>query len=283
MHFRDLVVIGLTVGAAFLLPTDTFAEKNEPAEHLNVVKEVTSSQDLKPGSTKPLQKNKGETNQQPTSNHHSQKVEVPLPAEKAVKSLDKTGNKVQNAVQIPEQVSGKVKNIGKSADESVSKNTLPVNEDSKQEQSQGKKRQSSKRESDSIIKEVGKHSKDASKRTLQSIEPSEKAIGPDKHKVSLSEKSTSKKEENTPAGHNRYPENFHDMTSPQSPNKGSSSKDRTGNGQSTSNSFEKWVEIGDYLDWKPIQPYGSKAKVYYHQWGNAPPLPPPKTGLFLRC
>ncbi len=63
---------------------------------------------------------------------------------------------------------------------------------------------------------------------------------------------------------------------------GGSSKDRTtGSGQSTSAFFDKWLELNMMMTSKVILPYISGSHIYFNQWMNAPPSPPPKKAPFL--
>ncbi|MGM0877182.1 MAG: hypothetical protein ACQEWV_21170 [Bacillota bacterium] len=315
MHFRNFI-LSLIAGTAFFFPTDALAEKNELAQGDKVGKEVSTPQNIeqsKENESVPISSPvsiEEVSNQHPTSNTHSQQAESSLPAQKAVQSPDKASNNVQSAIQLPEQANEKAQSSGKSEAEKAVKNTLPVksakveiNQGQKEGQIKNQKLQSTNKESYSKTNKAGKHSEEPSEKSLHTIGTGEKPTDqytkkvqkldyenlyqPILNKKDVSEKtssdeSKSKKAEKIPSRQDRYPEDIMGMNSPQNTkSSGSSSKDRTGHGQSTSNSVEKWIEFEKRWNLKLVQPHVSKAHVFRNQWVNAPPSPPPKAAPFF--
>jgi hypothetical protein len=192
MHFRSFLLKGFIVGAAFVFPTDAFAEKSELVQkpstqnsHAMEVVETVKDQD---STSNPSPQAKPE-------------IQVPVQANKKVEKAipDQASKKVEKA--IPDQASEKVeKAIPAQASEKVEK-AIPAQASEKVKRAVQVPNQASEK-AQKTVQEVKQGSEKASKAMQSTVKETKKAVKnslPEKNQEAEAETQTTKQQKTTPS------------------------------------------------------------------------------------
>nr|WP_263324651.1 hypothetical protein [Neobacillus sp. Marseille-Q6967] len=282
MHFRHVLISGLMVGAAILLPDQAFAEKNEIRGQQQKPETISvQSETISTPSQVPVQADNGQQQEKtmvPAVTGAKGKAPVVTP------SNAETPKPVQEPQKLPEQAkvndnaavlkAEKVTGLEKAA--AVQKRAKDIQ--------MNKQLPKNTADSDRIVSlqntvNVGEnktsssgseYAKTGSLDSTESIEETLAAVSSNPQEV------PNGKEEEIPKANQVM--NQTQRTS----GSGGKSNDRTGLGQGTMNLMDKIFEWDPYDDLLLVEIYFSRQEFMIHQWVNAPPLPPPQAAPFFK-
>ncbi|WP_070121306.1 hypothetical protein [Bacillus marinisedimentorum] len=317
MHFRSLLFNGLLASAVLFFPADTFAEndgesvKADPNE--KAVEAASSAgldtEDEKMSSEQPGREPriKGNSAEIPAKPEHSgtaeNKKNVQLPdqasgeAEQAVKAAhDKAEDNLQ---QHDDKRAGSARQPAapkKSTKAIPQSQPVQSGTDNGEHKGQTKENKSSEKGTAAHVKverssEKTLHNIDSTKEKLTDRNGQKKKHSADESLPVPENNTRETVEYNGPESGespselpDRYPADAAVFSSQvNSASSAGSSKDRTtGNGPGTSAWFDKWLELNVMTASKVILPYFSGSHIYFNQWMNAPPSPPPEHAPFLK-
>ncbi|MFC0271793.1 hypothetical protein ACFFIX_10035 [Metabacillus herbersteinensis] len=277
MNIRSFLLKGIIVGAALVFPTDAFAEKSEQAQKQSTqnghAMEVVKTVKDKDSTSKPPPQAELEVKLPNQASEKAQQIvqEVKPSSEKTSKAKQST------IVETKKAVKKVVPNINQEAETKKTKQqkTTPSNN--------ATHTNDVKESSDKSIQHVisGENANQSTKKVqLVEDDKTEQSI---KQSGSIIEEQETEEKKKRPSGQKKYPRDIVVVHSPHNtkiPNE--SSKDRTGNGQSTTSFVEKGLlEAEKYLNLKRIQPLVSRTYEFRNQWVNAPPFQPPQATPFF--
>jgi hypothetical protein len=253
MHFRQLLLSTLMVGAAIFFPENVFAEKNAASLQKGLEKSVKESVKVsvpeKVEQPKPLE-NKVPEHARVNQNEAKQLPSKDLPNQEAFKNL-------------PDQAKGNVKPGLKKVEEENLKaagheKAIAVKKDKK------------------ILKDKSLPSADNEAAKSRKISSSDHSQGENARETEV--ESVANESNKIPANKKEIPKVSQMMNQTQRTNSsGGQSNDRASHGLSNINLLDKWFEWNYDFEIKLIQPYLSRQALLNTQWVNAPPAPPPQS------
>lgn len=294
MHFRHIIISGLMVGAALLLPNSAFAEKNELSGQTHVQK--TSVQAVSVEAVKEAKQTnvhgKGENTQtqnktvvvpKPTNKIQVEKVTKKAPVKSVVSKAtgvlkdfpEKAKSKMQ-AVQNKTETSFKAPGLEKVtaglkiANGHVVKKSVP-------KMMAGKTAKTSLQQTEDLVKTHPSVKKEKAIEKDSNLLKFSKARSPE-HFVA----NPPKKERPVPKRPVEHPiANQVLNPTPQTNSSGGKSNERVNHGLSSTSMADKWMEWNKFYENTHILPYLSRNAMMSNQWMNAPPSPPPQLAPIL--
>lgn len=267
MHFRQLLIPALLVGAAMFFPDNAFAEKNElrpqngqaPASVQESVKiDVPAKAEQVAEQAKPVN---------PTIPEHARENQEQANQQSAQNSQNmSTMKKV-----LPEQANGNGNSEGKKAEVVIQAKVDEVSE--------------IENESESVQAnhEVDKSTPESSIKATEHEEKVEPVVNPQgEDTVIIKSESDVQKPQKDPISKEDIPKVSQVLNQTQRTNSsGGQSNDRVSNGINSISLLDKWFEWNHYFEIKLVQPYLSRQVLMNTQWVNAPPSQPPQAAPLL--
>lgn len=288
MHFRHVLITGLLVGAAFLLPDQAFAEKHElnGQEKPEQASEIVNTPNAVPGQANVPAKAEQATSPEKTvalpERAWQIKSQVKQQTAKSTPQQAAVPKKAAISAKLPVQANGNgpslVKKTKKARIEAEPKRAPVVREHTKR--LENNKQLAKKTAFDSL------HTADLERKDEPAIAMK---YGPQEEGSHLSiakqkEKSIPNSEKRkSPASKGEFPA-VNQGTSPtqRTGNSAGPSNDRGSSGLHTISSLDKWFEWNKHFEIQHVQPFFSRYAWMSNQWVNAPPSPPPQEAPFFK-
>ncbi|MBM4761351.1 hypothetical protein [Bacillus sp. B15-48] len=296
MHFRQILISCLVIGAAMFIPGNVFAEKNEHSGQQNSQK--TSGQvQMDNQAVKPniLAKEKTVVASEavkPNVSAQEKAVVVPDSAIKNQGGVKQQPSKVspnnsasQKAGAALQHLPDPAKGNGKSA----------VNKTVKAHES--KKRTAVQEKNDGLGRNAQIREREFRNIALDTVHDSETRVNTQNETIRVetqgenthlsenhSESLVSEPQEkgNIPSDERKIPKVVKQIPNPTQRTSGHEGPptDRVSQGLSTNSFLDKWFTWNSYYEIQLVQSYLSQEKWLNNQWVNAPPSPPPQEALF---
>ncbi len=252
MHFRQLLLSTLMVGAAMFFPENVFAEKNAASLQKGLEKSVKESVKVtipeKVEQPKPLE-NKVPEHARVNQNEAKELPTKDIPNQEAFKNL-------------PEQAKGNVKPGLKKVEEENLKAT-------------GHEKAIAVKKDKEILKDNSLPSADNQAAKSPKVSSSEHSLGVNARKTDV--EAVADESNHVPSKQKEIPKVSQMMNQTQrTTSSGGQSNDRVSHGFSNINLLDKWFEWNVDFEIKLVQPYLSRQALLNTQWVNAPPAPPPQ-------
>lgn len=288
LHFRHVLITGLLVGAAFLLPDQAFAEKYElnrqqKPEHAS---EIVKTANAVPGQTNVPAKAEQAASPDKTAavpqRALQNKAQVKQQTAKSTPQHAAVQKQAAISAKLPNQANGigpsLVKKSKKAVKEAETKKAPMAREKSKR--LENNKQRAKKMAFDSL------HTADLELKDGPAIainfEPQEE--GSHLSIAEQEEKSIPNSEKRkSPASKEQIPAVYQGSSPTQrTGNSAGPSNDRVITGLNTISSVDKWFEWNKHYEINRVQPFFSRYAWMSNQWVNAPPSPPPKEAPFFQ-
>jgi hypothetical protein len=292
LHFRQIVITGLMVGAALFLPDNAFAERNELGSQKSSVQGNSSvkSDHVPEQANVPTQAEKVNSMDQP--------VVVPEPASKRQDGLipQPSQNILPAAAQkpapmpqnMPDQAKGKEQSELKKSVKAKALGTENAAIVQANNQGLGKNKPTLKNDPNRNLASESLHNPNTVvvKNKAESARLVSESQGEGSY-LSVSKQEDRSEplvpEQKEPANQEEIPDVSQAVnTSQRGTSSGGQSNDRISSGLSTISLNDKWFEWNRFFETKLTQSYLSRHLLMNNQWVNAPPAPPPQKAPFLK-